>query len=65
MKFILLITLMKNLIQNLLSYYFRQFDIRESHNCSQDEKICLIDLQNHIGAGTLIKWLSASLPLTR
>lgn len=40
-----------------LSFYsnFRQFDIREPHNCTREEKVCLIDLQNHIGSSAEAK----------
>lgn len=41
----------------MLSIY-RQFDLREPHNCSPNEKIQLIDLHNHMGPGTEVKCIA-------
>lgn len=38
----------------------RQFDIREPHQCTRDEKVCLIDLQNHIGASAEAKCVAVN-----
>lgn len=35
-----------------------QFDIREPHVCKQDDKVRLIDLQNHIGPNAEAKCLA-------
>lgn len=38
----------------------RQFDIREQHRCVRDEKVCLIDLQNHIGSSAEAKCVTVN-----
>lgn len=38
----------------------RQFDIREPHKCTRDEKVCLVDLQNHIGASAEAKCVAVN-----
>lgn len=39
---------------------FRQFDIREPHNCTREENVCLIDLQNHIGGSAEAKCVAVN-----
>lgn len=38
----------------------RQFDIREPHDCRRNEKVQLIDLQNHIGPSAEAKCVAVN-----
>lgn len=41
-------------------FFFRQFDIREPHKCKSDDKVRLIDLQNHIGSSAEAKCVAVN-----
>lgn len=40
--------------------FSRQFDIRESHRCTRDDKVCLINLQNHLGPSAEAKCVTVN-----
>lgn len=44
----------------VFQYSYRQFDIREPHRCTQDDKVCLIDMQHHIGASAEAKCVTVN-----
>lgn len=50
----------KNHLFSINRFNCRQFDIREPHKCTRDEKVCLIDLQTHIGAGAEAKCVAVN-----
>lgn len=39
---------------------YRQFDLREPHDCSPNDRVQLIDLQTHMGPGTEVKCIAVN-----